>query len=122
MERIDEFSVDGKDFIYIDASHIRKNDDFIDIVDSVKKIVKKYPEQSVYTIINIDGITFDTDTKQIAAKCFEYNKPYVRYGAVIGLDGIKKIMFNGVCKCSGRENMHFCLSKEQAIAWLLQQA
>jgi len=122
MERIDEFRLDGNNFIYIDASNIRKNDDFIDLADSIKKIIAKYPDKSVYTIINIDGITFDTDTKQIFAECFEHHKQYVKYGAVIGLDGIKKIMFNGVVKCSGRENMHVCLSKEQAIAWLQQQA
>ena len=121
MERIDEFTVDGKNLIYIDVSNIKKNEDFIDIIDNVKLVIEKYPEQSVYTIINIDGIIFDTDTKEIAAKCFEYNKPYVKYGAIIGSDGIKNIMAKAVLKISGRKNMHFCWSKEQAIAWLLRQ-
>ncbi|MCL2122696.1 MAG: hypothetical protein FWH34_01255, partial [Desulfovibrionaceae bacterium] len=105
MERIYEFTVDGKNFIYIDVSNIKKNEDFIDLIDIVKKVIKKYPDKSVYTIINIDGIIFDTDTKEIAAKCFEHNKPYVKYAAIIGSDGIKNIMTKAVCKISGRKNV-----------------
>ena len=121
MERIEEFTSHGKNFIYIDASGIKKNDDFIRIIDSVQQVLKKYPAQSVYTIINIDDIMFDTETKEIVAKCFEHNKQYVKYRAIIGADGIKKIIFKDVFKISGRKNMQFCWNREQAIEWLLQQ-
>jgi hypothetical protein len=72
-------------------------------------------------LINIENILFDTETKEIAAKCLTHNKPYVRCGAVIGLDGIKKIMASAALKLSGRKNISFFLSKEHAIEWLLQQ-
>ena len=121
MERIDEFTVDGKNFMYIDLSHIKKNDIFLEVSSAATQSAAKYPEKSVYTIINIEGTMFDTDTKIIAAQCFEQNTPFVKYGAVIGLDGIKKIMLNAAFKISGRNNMHFCLNKEHAIEWLLQQ-
>jgi 3-deoxy-D-arabino-heptulosonate 7-phosphate (DAHP) synthase len=122
MEHIDEFTIEGLSFVYIDVSHFKNNNEFIKIIDAVQQTIAKYPEQSVYTIINIDGIMFDSYTKEITAKCFERNKPYVKYGAVIGADGIKKIMVKAIFKISGRKNVHFCLSKEQAIEWLLQQS
>ena len=121
MERIDEFTLGGKNFIYIDLSNIKNNNIFIDITNNIKKLITKYSEHSVYTITNIDGIIFDTETKDIAVTCFMHTKPYVKYGVIIGFDGIKKIMANAVFKLSGRKNMHFCFSKEEAIAWLLQQ-
>ena len=120
MERIEEFTHNGKNFIYIDVSNLKKNEDFITIVGIVKQIMVKYAEKSVYTITNIENIIFDTETKEIAARCLEYNESYVKYGAIIGLDGIKKIMANAVFKVSGRNNMRFFYTKEKAIEWLLQ--
>jgi len=120
-ERISEFTRDGKNFIYIDCSNLKKNEDFVKIVDIVQQIIVKYPEQSVYTITNVENIIFDTETKEIAGNCLKYNEPYVKCGAVIGLDGIKKIMVNAVFKFSGRRPLQFFYTKEKAIEWLLQQ-
>jgi hypothetical protein len=121
MERIEEFTRSGKNFIYIDVSNLKKNEDFIKIVDVVQQIIVKYPEQSVHTIVNIENIIFDTETKEIAGNCMRHNAPYVKYGSVIGLDGIKKIMVNAVFTFSGRKNMRFFYTREQALDWLLQQ-
>jgi len=121
MERIEEFTHNGKNFIYIDVSNLKKNEDFITIVGIVKQIMVKYAEKSVYTITNIENIIFDTETKEIAVKCLKHNEPYVKCGAVLGLDGIKKIMANAVFKFSGRKPLKFFYTKEKAIEWLLQQ-
>ena len=121
VERIEEFARNGKNFIYIDVSNLKKNEDFIKIVDLVQQVIVKYPAKSVNTIVNIENIIFDTETKEIAGNCLKHNEPYVKHGGVIGLDGIKKIMANAVFKFSGRHHMRFFYTKEQAIAWLLQQ-
>ena len=120
VERIEEFTRDGKNFIYIDVSNLKKNEDFIKVVDAVQQVIVKYPAKSVNTIVNIENIIFDTETKIIAGACLKHNEPYVKYGGVIGLDGIKKIMANAVFKFSGRNHMRFFYSKEQAIEGLLR--
>ena len=123
MERIEAFTRDGKNFIYIDVSNVKNNNDFTRIADVAQQTIGKHSENSVHTIINIENILFDTETKEIAAKCLKHNNPYVKYSVVIGLDSIKKIMVNAVLKLSGRNKMkmHFAYTKEQAIEWLLQQ-
>ena len=120
-ERITEFIIDGKNFIYVDVSNLKKNEDYSRVVAVLKQRIVKYPERSVYTITNIENIIFDTETKEIAGNCLKYNEPYVKCGAVIGLDGIKKIMANAVFKFSGRKPLQFFYTKEKAIEWLLQQ-
>jgi hypothetical protein len=120
-ERIEEFTRNGKNFMYIDISNLKKNEDYTKIVELVQEIVVKYAHQSVYTIVNIENILFDTETKEIAAGCLKHNEPYVRCGAVIGLVGMKKIMANAAIKISGRKNMQFFYTREKAIEWLLQQ-
>lgn len=121
MERIEEFSHSGKNFIYFDFSEVRSNDEFVRLIEESKPFVTKYAEDSLYTITNIERVRFDSKTKEMAADWAIHNKPYVKYGAVIGVDGIKKIMANAVFALSGRKNMSFASTKESAMELLLKQ-
>ena len=117
----EEFTLEGKDFIYIDLSGIKSNNEFNERIKVIVPEISKYPEKSLYTITNVENIRFDTKSKEIVAQYMTTNKPYVKFGAVIGIDGIKKIMINAIFALSGRSNMHFAFTKEQAIEWLLKQ-
>lgn len=121
MDRIEEFEIAGKKFMYIDLSNFKSNEDFKNETALIEPIIAKYPENSLYTITNIENVRFDTNSKEVVANYMKNNKPYVKNGVVIGIDGIKKILVTMVMKMSGRGNMHFAFSKEQAIEWLLKQ-
>jgi hypothetical protein len=120
-QRIEEFTLDGKNFLYLDMSEFKENSEYIEFVEVAKKCIAKYAECSVFTITNIRDVKFDTETKKIVAEWMEYNKPYVKRGAVIGFDGIKRIVVNAIFKMGGRKNMIFFPNREQAIEWLLKQ-
>jgi len=120
-QRIEEFKLEGKDFVYYDLSNFETNDEFIEFTKAANERITKYAERSLFTVTNIRGVKFDSETKTIVADWMERNKPYVKYGAVIGFDGIKKIMVNAIFKICGRKNMTFSSSKEQAIEFLLKQ-
>ena len=120
INRVEEFSRDGKNFIYIDFSELRENDEFRELVKYIEPVIAKYPPQSVYTITNIENVRFDTNSKELVAAYMERNKPYVKNGAVIGLDGIKKLMVNAVFSMSGRKKLLFAFTKEQAVEMLLK--
>jgi hypothetical protein len=51
----------------------------------------------------------------------DFNRPHIRLGAVIGLDGIKRIMVNSILKMSGRHNMKFFRTRDEAVKWLAAQ-
>jgi hypothetical protein len=121
MERIDEFTVDDKNFMYIDFSNLVTNTEFLKVISEVEPIIAKYPSKSLYTITNIEKIKFDTKSKEIVARYVKHNEPYVKHGVIIGIDGIKKVFVTAALKLGGRSNMHFAFSKEKAINWLLQQ-
>jgi hypothetical protein len=122
MDRIEEFAYGGKSFIFFDLSNFKSNDEFTELIEAAKPIVRKYAERSLYTITNIKNLRFDTTTKRIVADWMSNNKPYIAYGAVIGVDSIKQIMLNAVFALSGRRNMHIASTKEEAIEWLLLQS
>jgi len=113
--------MEGKSFIYLDFSGVSANSDFLEITEHFKKAISKYPLNSLYTITNVSDVRFDSESKAILADYMAFNKPYVKRAVVIGVDGIKKIMGNAICKLVGRPTMFYAITKESAIKWLLAQ-
>jgi len=120
-DRIEEFTLEGKSFLYLDMSEFKENSEYIEFIELAEKCITKYAEYSVLTVTNIRDVKFDSETKKIVAEWMEHNKPYVKSGAVIGFDGIKRILVNAIFKMGGRKNMAFFPNREQAVEWLLKQ-
>jgi hypothetical protein len=119
--RIEEFTLDGKNFIYIDLCDLKSNEEFDDLLEVIAPTIEKHPPASLYTITNIESIKFDTKTKEIIVKFLEHNKAYVKYGAIIGFDGTKKFICNVLLAQSGRDNLFFAFTREQAVEFLLKK-
>jgi len=119
--RVEEFTQEGEKFIYIDFSGITTDNDFMKAVKEAGSVIEAYPEKSVYTITNISNVKFDTHTKEIAGDYLEHNRPYVKMGIVVGLDGIKKMMVRTVMKLGGRSNLDYAFTKAQAVELLLRK-
>ena len=115
MERVEEFTKNGKTIVLIDFSGLSSDVDFREVIKYAEPAIASHPEGSVFTITNIANLKFDSHTREIAATYMENNKPFVKYGVIIGLDGIKKMMARAVMKLSGRTNMEFAFTKENAI-------
>ena len=118
MSRIETFTRDGKTFIYIDFSNLQTNDMLNQVIENAKSTISQYPQKSVYTISNFEGLHFNKDSKDAIIPYVEANKPYVIAGAIIGLDGLKKIMANAIL--SGRKDLVIVATKEDAIQALLK--
>ena len=121
MERTEEFNVDGKSFVYLDLTGLRTSDEFMSAIEAIKKVIAKYPLNSLYTITNVDDARFDSETKAFLVDYMAHNKPYVKYGAVIGFNGINKMMGNYIFKTAERTNMHFAFTREKAMEWLMSR-
>jgi hypothetical protein len=118
-KRIEQFEHEGKKFIYYDLSHFKNNSQFREFIEYAKEVIQKHPrDNSLFSITNIEGVMYDSETKTIVAEWMDFNRPHVRQGAVIGLDGIKRIMVNSILKISGRNNMKFFRTKDEAVEWL----
>jgi len=121
MEHIEEFTLEGRNFIFFDLSGLKTSKDYNKFISDANLAIKKFPEQSLYTITNLKQVRFDSVIKDSLAEWINYNKPYVRHGVVIGANGIKKLMFTSLMSKAARDNIVYLSTKEQAIAWLLKQ-
>ena len=120
-DRLEEFTQENRRFMYIDFSNLKTNEELNKIMELAKAKIAAYSGQSLYTITNIEHVRFDLKSVELTAEYLKHNKPYVKSAALIGLDGIKKVMIKKVINLSRRKNISFAYSKEQAIQLLIQQ-
>ena len=121
MKRVEEFTQEGRSFVYIDLSNIKTAAELLETTEEIKPIIAKYPPESLYTVTNIADFNVDSEKKDILTAYLSHNKPYVKFSAVIGMDGVKKIMTDLAFKITGRPNILFAYSKDKAIELLMEK-
>jgi DUF2075 family protein len=120
-DRIEEFTIVNKKIIYYDFSNFQNLDDYLTVIEAAKLGIVKYPKKSLLTMTNITNVRYDTRVKDAVAKWMEFNRPFVKCGAVFGVSGIKKITVNEMIAITGRSDIKYVHTKDQAIEWLLKQ-
>ena len=121
MEHIEEFTIDGKSFIYIDLAGFMNNTINIGNVEQIKPILEKYSENSIYLIVNAALVRLDSNSKSSTMRYIEKIKPLIKCAAILGTDGVKKLMIKAAVKTGGHQKIYFAFSREKAIEWLLKQ-
>jgi len=121
VEYYQEFSVEGKNIIYIDFSHAKSEEEFSTAFGKIERAIACYPKSSLYTITNMAGVRIDTFSKDNFIKYAEHNRPYVKKGVLIGVDGVTKMVIANIFDKAGRDKFQIAFTKEKAIEWILQQ-
>jgi hypothetical protein len=118
MERFQVSNLSGKTVMFLDFTNLQKIEQIEELVKKVKDFVQRQPLLSLYSLTNIEGMHFNSQIKDLFTDLAKSNKPYVRAGAIVGVTGLKQILFNGVMKLSGRDLKSFS-DLENAKKWLL---
>lgn len=109
----------GKEILFIDFSNCEL-DEIFPIIEESKTIIKSKPKNSLLTLTNISNTNFNENISDAFKEYTIHNKPYVKAGAVVGVTGLKKIVYMAVAKFSGRTLTLFD-DIEQAKNWLVKQ-
>lgn len=119
MERVKFIHHKGAEILLLDFSHSQVLEIFPLLAGARNRIASR-PHNSVLTLTNVTGTQVnDSITQQI--KTFTlHNKPYVKAAAVVGAEGIKKVILGNVEFASRREFQVF-ETIEQAKDWLAEQ-
>jgi hypothetical protein len=119
MERIRFMQHKGAEILYLDFSGCQITEIF-PLIARAKTVIASRPRQSLLTLTNV------TDTQQNEAvnqqfKLFTvHNKPYVKAAAVVGAEGLKKIVLDSIVLASRRQ-INSIETVEQAKDWLAEQ-
>jgi len=121
IEYYEEFSIDGKNIIYIDFSTVKTIEELSEAMEKIERAIESYPKSSLYTITNMAGARIDTLYKDNFIKFTGHNKPYVKKAVLIGLDGVKKMIVASIFNTVKRGEFQIAFTKGKAIEWILKQ-
>jgi hypothetical protein len=109
----------NRQILFLDFSGCSVNDFFI-ILEESKKLIREQPLNSVLTLTDVTNARYNSEVIQALKEFTKGNKPFVRAGAVVGLDGLTRIIYNSVMYFSGRNITAFD-DIGKAKDWLVEQ-
>jgi hypothetical protein len=116
MKRVTFIRHKDAEILFLDFSHCAI-DESEAIIDQAAAVIRNRPPQSVMTLTDVTNMRFDD---KLSARMKEFtagNKPYVRAAAVLGVTGLKKILFETIMIFSKRK-LHAFDRIEEAKDWL----
>ncbi len=95
-------------------------EEVLQVIDHAKPIIASQEPSSLLVLTDVTDARFN---QEVAARMKEFtahNKPFIRGSAVLGVTGLKKIIFDAINSFSGR-NIRAFDKKDEAIGWLQSQ-
>jgi hypothetical protein len=119
VKRIQVIDYKGKEIIYLDFSDCNVGEIF-QVIEMAEKIIRIQPLNSVLTLTNVSGTKYNREVIQAMKEFVNDNKPFVKAGAVVGIDGLKRVVYDAITRFSGR-NLPAFDDNEKAKDWLVEQ-
>lgn len=108
----------GKKIILEDL-HDRATSEILEIIKENKKIIRIQPKGSLLELVDVRGSGFDMKVIEAMKEYAAGNAPYSKKCAVVGVDGLKKVVIQGIIAFSGRQFSLFD-DMESAKDWLVE--
>lgn len=119
MERVSFITHDGREILLLDFSGTKPSDAMA-IIEHAMDVISSRPENSLLTLTDVTDIRFNDDLSRKMKEFTVHNKPCVKAAAVVGVTGLKRIIFNAVIAFS-RRNLTTFGDRETAKRWLAKQ-
>ena len=117
-ERVKFIKHSGREILSLDFSGCTAVE-VLPVIDEAKKAIRTRPEGSVLTLTNVTDMRFNENVAQHMKEFTAHNKPYVKAAAVIGVLGIKKILFDAAMMFS-RRRLYAFDDVLEAMDWLVK--
>jgi hypothetical protein len=90
------------------------------VAEEGHRVIAQQPPNSVLTLNDMTGTTFDKESVAVVQARVAANAPYVRRAAVIGISGLQRLIYESV-QIFTRRRLPLFESRQQALAWLVQE-
>ena len=97
-----------------------KPEESITLIQKVKGEIRKHPKNSLSIITDVSDMRVNKEITQAMKDFTAHNKPYVKKSCVVGITGIKKVLYSAVIKFSNRD-IQLCTNKEEAKQYLAKK-
>lgn len=110
----------GKNILYMKIAS-ETTEELKERLESIKPVVVKEPPHSILCIADVTNGKFNPEMTQMLKEFTKHNEPYIKMTALVGVEGLKKIIYNAVLTFTKRKNLILKDSKQQALDWLASQ-
>ncbi len=117
MNRVQTFTFMGKQVFFMNYTDLKLDNEIIAVIEESKKYIRSQPHGTVLSLADISNMHFNSEIKSYFVDFTKGNKPYMKASAIVGVTGLKQIIFNGVMQLSGREVKTFS-DLNKAKIWL----
>jgi hypothetical protein len=108
-----------KTILYLDLTGSNQ-DQILALLDEAQGMIAKLPPKSVLILTNTKDTTYNTTVSNAIKDFSNKNTPFVKASAVIGAEGLRKVLLQAVCMLTKRE-IHAFDTQEKAMDWLIAQ-
>jgi flavodoxin len=119
MERVQFIQHKGKKILHLNFADCTA-DEVLTVIDQAEAAIRTQARQSVFTLTDVTNTTFNSNVSDAMKEFVIHNKPYIVASAVVGVTGLKQIIYNAVMKFSGRKLTAFD-SLAEAKDWLAER-
>ncbi|WP_371802540.1 hypothetical protein [Candidatus Lokiarchaeum ossiferum] len=91
------------------------------LINDAKKVIAAQPHYSLSVISDVTDMKANKEVTQMMKEFTAHNKPYVKQSAVLGITGIKKVLYQAVIKFSNRK-ITLANTMEEAKEYLRKDA
>lgn len=118
MEKIGFTDYKGAKILLFDFSYITKSKEVLELIGQAGLLARKQPLKSILVVTDVTEAHYNIEVTQAMKELAKGNAPFVKASAVVGVTGLKKILYDAVIKFSGRDIKIFD-KRESAMDWLL---
>jgi len=119
MKRVYFIEYENKQILYIDFSNCTIEEVF-GVIKEVKEVITSQPAKSVLTLSNVTGARYDERVIAGLKDLMIYNDPYVRKGAVVGMQQVERKAYDEIMYASKRLLLAFN-NVDAAKDWLIDR-
>jgi hypothetical protein len=119
MERVQFVQHKGKKILHLNFADCSA-EEVLKTIELSKAAIRTQSPGSVYTLTDVTNTAFNGKVSEAMKESVVHNKPYVVAAAVVGVTGLKQVIYNTVMKFSGRKFTAFDTLAE-AKDWLASQ-
>jgi hypothetical protein len=116
-ERVKFIKHGGRDILLLNFVECSAND-VLHTIDEAKSVIAAQPQGSLLTLTDVTNARFNEEVTNRMKEFTTHNKPFVKAAAIIGVSGIKKIIFEAVMMFSKRK-IHIFDTVNEAKDWLI---
>jgi dihydroxyacetone kinase DhaKLM complex PTS-EIIA-like component DhaM len=102
MDRVYFIEHKGKRILFLDFSDCYI-EEALKVVDEAKQMIRGQPSNSLLTLTDVTGARFNTELTNAMKELASHNKPFVKAAAIVGITGMKKIIYDAVMRFSKRK-------------------